>query len=168
MNAVVAASFLAMGMVGGGSLQAPVELDRTLQRVYGTAIMASDLKQVRELKLLPEAGAGEQSVLAALENRLLVLREVSRVSPEEPSPEAIAERRAAWRASLPAGTDVAAVMARVGMSEQALNGWFRDDLRTAAYMDQRFGRTAPAVRANMIAEWLRDLRRRANLIGKQP
>jgi hypothetical protein len=59
-------------------------------------------------------------------------------------------------------------MARVGMSEQALNGWFRDDLRTAAYMDQRFGRTAPADRANMIGDWLRDLRRRANLIGKQP
>jgi len=42
-------------------------------------------------------------------------------------------------------------MARVGTSDQGLDGWFRDDLLIAAYLDQRFGAQADAARATRIA-----------------
>jgi hypothetical protein len=157
---------MAIGVLTGAAGLAQIEVDRTLQRVYGTPVMLSDVREARVLKLVPEAASGDAAVQTALENRLLVLHEVSRVAPVEPSPDAIVARRRAWAASWPPGTDLAAAMARTGTSEQALDGWFRDDLLIAAYLDQRFGTQADAARAARVADWIADLRRRANLPGK--
>jgi len=141
-----------------------VEIDRTVEHVYGTAIMASDMRQAKQLRLLPDAGESDNRVLTALENRLLLLREVGRqATPISPAPAAIAARRQAWAGSWPAGTDVAAVLRTAGMTDQALDGWFRDDLRIAAYIDLRFGASADEARATRVAEWIAELRRRANL-----
>jgi hypothetical protein len=167
MRAHIAGLVLVGGLAAGVPGLAQTEIDRTLQRVYDTAIMASDIRQVRLLRLLPEAGAGDQATLTALENRLLILREVGRVSTKEPGEDAIAQRRQAWHEALPAETDVPALLARAAMSDQALNGWFRDDLRMAEYMEQRFGRGTQAERTALIAEWIHELRRRANLTGKR-
>jgi hypothetical protein len=52
-------------------------------------------------------------------------------------------------------------MTRAGMTDQALDGWFRDELRINAYINQRFGQVPD--RATRISSWLSDLRRRANL-----
>jgi hypothetical protein len=140
-----------------------VELDRTLQRVYETPIMASDVRRVRMLRLTSSAGGSDEEVLTVLENRLLVLREVARGAVAEPSAVMIKSRRDAWASAWPPGTDVTALMARSGMTDQALNGWFRDELIIETYYDQRFGQANDARRAERIAEWTRDLRRRANL-----
>ena len=145
-----------------------VELDRTLQRVYGTPIMSSDVRQVRLLRLISAGAGSDEAILTALENRLLMLREVARGSIAEPPPVRIAARRDAWAASWPPGTDLPALMARAGMTDQALNGWFRDDLHIEGYLDQRFGQPDDARRAARIADWVRDLRARANLPAKQP
>lgn len=142
---------------------AQVEIDRTLQRVYGTPIMASDVRQVRLLKLMGAGSDSESAVLTALENRALMLREVSRGAAADPTDVEIAARRQAWWASWPAGTDVPALMARAGMNQQGLDGWFRDDLQIEAYLDQRFGPAAATKRSTRIADWVRDLRQRANL-----
>jgi hypothetical protein len=166
MRAFVPVTVAATVLMAGVSGFAQVEVDRTLSRVYGAAIMLSDVRQAGVLKLVPEAAAGDDAVQAALENRLLVLREVARGAPAEPDREAVAARRRAWTASWPPGADLASAMARVGMSDQALDGWFRDDLLMAAYLDQRFGAQADAARAARIAAWIADLRRRANLPGK--
>ena len=142
---------------------AQVELDRTLQRVYGTPIMTSDVRQVRLLRL---AGAGvdtDVQIQTFLENRLLMLREVAHGAGTEPDAAVIAARRRAWEATWPAGTDLPALMARAGLSDQALTGWFRDDLHIEAYLNQRFGQVADARRAARVSDWIRDLRRRANL-----
>jgi hypothetical protein len=167
MRRVLVSALCAAGLLSGAKAAGQqVEIDRTLQHVYGTAIMLSDVRQARELKLVPEAGAGDDAVQRALENRLLVLREVSRVAPAPPAREAVDARRRSWTASWPPGTDLAAIMARVGANDQQLDGWFRDDLLMAAYLDQRFGTQADAARAARIAEWIAELRRRANLPGK--
>jgi hypothetical protein len=158
---------VAVGAGLAAAAAAQVEVDRTLQRVYGTPIMASDVRQVRLLKLVPEAGS-DAAALTALENRLLILREVSRVAAPEPDREAIQARRGAWAAGWPPGTDLGALMARVGMTDQALDGWFRGDLQIAAYLDQRFGTPDAAGRASRLAEWITELRRRANIGGKIP
>ncbi|HEX5069084.1 MAG TPA: hypothetical protein VFV78_02625 [Vicinamibacterales bacterium] len=159
---------LATGLLAAPPRQA-VEIDRTLQHVYNTAIMASDVRQCRQLRLLPEAGAGDERILTALENRLLLLREVSRQAPTtaQPSAAAIAARRQAWTGAWPPGTDVPGLLKANGMTEQALDGWFRDDLRIAAYVDLRFGATADDARSARVADWIAELRRRANLSDRQ-
>lgn len=163
MRGNLCAVTLAVALLAVAPMRAQVEVDRTLQHVYGTTIMQSDVRQARLLKLVPEAGAGDDAVLRALENRLLILHEVSRAPAADPGREAIAARRRAWTASWPPGTDLAAAMARVGATDQALDGWFRDDLLIAAYIDQRFGAQADAARATRILDWIAELRRRANL-----
>jgi len=143
------------------SAQTPVEIDRTLQRVYGTAIMASDVRQARILRLVTPAPASDEAWLTALENRLLILHEAARAAIPEPAAPQIAARRQSWMASSPAGTDVARELQRAGMTDRGLDGWFRDDLRIETYLQQRFPQDPK--RDERIAAWIKDLRHRANL-----
>ena len=140
-----------------------VELDRTLVRVYGTPIMASDARQVRLLRLLTGVGDSDEAIQTALENRLLMLREVARGAITEPSAVVTTSRRQSWAASWPPGTDLPALMARARMSDRVLNGWFRDKLHIEAYLDQRFGQADDARRSARVADWVRDLRIRDSL-----
>jgi hypothetical protein len=160
--AMMAAAMLTLAAAATAA-QKPIEIDRTLQRVHGTPIMASDVRQARLLRLV-DAAATDDEILRALENRLLVLHETARNERIEPKAEAIQARRKEWASAWPAGTDLPALLARAGATDQWLDGWIRDELRIAAYLDQRFGRTAE--RAMRIETWLNDLRRRANLIVK--
>jgi hypothetical protein len=147
--------------VAGVSAQTPVEIDRTLQRVNGTAIMRSDVRQARLLRLLNPAPASDDAILTALENRLLMLGEAARAAIAEPAAAQIAARRQAWTATWPSAADLAAQLQRAGMSDRALDGWLRDDLRIESYVEQRF--PPDPKRDERIAAWIRDLRLRANL-----
>ena len=160
--------FLAMAafaLAGSVALAQQAELDRSVQRVYGSVIMASDVRQVRLLKL---AGGADSDAAAqtALENRLLILREVSLGNVPEPAADRIAAKRDAWRSTWPPSTDVNALLTRAGMTPQALDGWFRDELRIEAYLESRFPQTSDPRRADRINGLISDLRRRANLSGK--
>ena len=143
-----------------------VELDRTLERIYDSVVTTSDVRQVRILKLA-EGGADTDAVAqTTIENRLLIMRELARGAVPEPTPERIAEKREAWRKTWPASTDIPALLARAGMSTQALDGWFRDELKIEAFLAVRFPQIADTRRAERIANWINDLRRRANLAAK--
>jgi len=86
------------GMVG---LSAQVELDRILSRVNGKIVTHSDVRQAQQLKLVDEVGS-EAATQRALENRLLLLGELSRTSSALP-PATSAEldaRRREWEATL--------------------------------------------------------------------
>jgi len=143
-----------------------VEVDRTLERVYGSVIMTSDVRQVRMLKLAEAGADSDAAAQATIENRLLILRELSRGNVAEPTADRIAERRDAWKRTWPASTDTTALLAKAGMSSQALDGWFRDELRIEAYVNERFPVSTDPRRGERIASWISDLRRRANLSGK--
>jgi hypothetical protein len=156
----------ALVVIATGASAQQVEIDRTLQRVGTTPIMLSDVREARLLKLVPEAGGNDDAILTALENRLLMLSEANRMPGAEPARDQIAARRQAWRATWPAGTDVPALMVSAGTTDQDLDGWFRDDLRIATYLDQRFGQAGDPMRAKRISDWLTELRRRANLIRR--
>ena len=162
----LAIGVLAVYATIAASAQTPVEIDRTLQRVYGAAIMSSDLRQVRMLRLVMPVPENDAAAQTALENRMLILHEAARAALDEPAPAQIAARRQVWASSWPAGTDLPTLVERAGMSDRGLDGWFRDDLRTEAYLQQRFSQ-ADAKRDERIAEWIRDLRQRANLTGKR-
>jgi hypothetical protein len=142
--------------------QTAVEIDKTVSRVYETAIMSSDVRQIRLLRLPDAAANSDREALLLLENRLLMLREAARGEVAEPTPDQIAARRKAWESSLAPGTDLPALLRRAGMSDRALDGWFRDDLLIQAHIQQRFGDAEPR-RAERVAAWITTLRLRANL-----
>ena len=154
------ATFVALFGLAAVPMAAQVEIDKTLSRIYGAALMSSDVRQAKLLRLVPSATT-DDAVLAALENRLLILHETAKNARLEPAKEAIEAAKDSWRRGLPQGSDVTALMTRAGMTEQTLDGWFRDDLRVAAYLNQRFG-TVPDREAR-ISSWVSDLRRRAGL-----
>lgn len=161
MRAVIVGLILS----GFAAVQKPVEIDRTLRRVHGAAIMASDVRQARLLRLVGSASGSDDAALTALENRLLMLRDAVQAAVGEPQAPQIAARRKTWTDSWPAGTDLPALLDQCGMTDRGLDGWFRDDLRIEAHLDQRFG--APgARREDRITAWIRDLRLRANLVVK--
>ena len=143
-----------------------VELDRTLERVYDSVVTTSDVRQVRLLKLAEGGADTDAAAQTTIENRLLIKRELSRSTVEEPAADRVAEKREAWRKTWPASTDIPALLARAGMSTQALDGWFRDELKIEAFLAGRFPQIADPKRAERINSWINDLRRRANLSAK--
>ena len=158
--------------VVGLALAAPVlraqqvEMDRTLERIYDSVVTTSDVRQVRILKLAEGSADTDAAAQTAIENRLLIMRELARGTVAEPAPDRIAEKREAWRKTWPASTDIPALLARAGMSAQALDGWFRDELKIEAFLALRFPQIADSRRSERINAWISDLRHRANLSGK--
>ncbi|MBI3048913.1 MAG: hypothetical protein HYY76_11460 [Acidobacteria bacterium] len=183
-------------------LSAQQLLDRVVARVNGIAITLSDVKAVLALGLVDvPAGAGEEVAVERLIDRQLVLAEVARFAPPEPSPAAVAREVAAITER--SGGRLAAIMEATGLDEGRLRDIARDNLRIATYLDQRFGPTVqlteeevlqyyrmhpeeftrdgrlmPFVdadelareragaerRAATIAQWMRDLRGRADIV----
>lgn len=155
------ASLLAALLVVHTSAQ--VMVDRTLAIVGGRTITLSDARGALALGLVegrqPSADVVEAAVLQRLVDRELMLREAERYRPPEPAADRIESGVAAARARAGGGEAAAAVLREHGFSEERLLAWVRDDLRIAAYLQQRFA--ADERRADLIADWLADLRRRA-------
>ncbi len=129
------------------NVQSAVVLDKILAIVNGEVVTMSDVRAARELKLVagPEA-LTEDGVLDALIERRLTIAEVGRYTSAEPAAADVERRRKTWEASLPRGTDTATVLRAVGMRDAALAAWFKDDLRLAAYLEQRFTAAAQPTR----------------------
>jgi hypothetical protein len=162
MRGLLIGALVMVAAAAAGRAQQPIEIDRTLRRVYDTAIMASDVREARLLKLVPEAGAGDEAVQRALENRLLILHEMARAQPIDPGRDLVADRRQRWTSSWPAGTDLPALMTKCGTTQEALDGWFRTDLQITRFLTERFPQN-DAARDAKINDWIADLRKRANL-----
>lgn len=170
IGAGVVALVAATSVVAGRQASQSIDLDKTVQRVNGTPIRTSDIREARMLKLLPGAPSDDAAVQTGLENRLLMLSEVTRQATVDrsgdPTQDAIAARRRTWTGSWPPGTDVPALINSAGTTDQALDGWFRDDLKIAAYLNRRFGPAADAERDKRVNDWVADLRRRANFTAR--
>ena len=122
-------------------------LDRLLAIVNGEVVTLSDVRAARQLKLIGGADAmSDDQLLDAIIERRLTIAEVARYTAAEPPAAEVEAHRKAWEATLPPGTSVPAVLAAVGMREAALTAWFRDDVRLAAYLDQRFTAAAQPTR----------------------
>ena len=177
-------------------------LDRVVARVNDYAITLSDMKAALALGLVEvPADATEQAVVERLVDRQLVLIEVARFAPPEPSPAAVAREVDAIKART--GERLAAIMEASGLDEARLRDIARDTLRIDAYLNQRFGPTAQLSeeevlqyyrmhpdeftregrlvpfgeaddlarerasaerRAATVAQWMRDLRARADIV----
>ena len=120
--------------------------------------------------------------LTAVIDRVLMLNEVRRVTPAEPSPAAIEARVARIRQRFAAPADLSRVLAARGLDETVLKLFAADDLRLASYLDERFSaaaqptdeeirqageaarqRLADDRRRTLIGAWAAELRRRADV-----
>jgi hypothetical protein len=159
------------------SVQAPVVLDRTLAIVGGRTITLSDARTAAALGLLRGAGTAAapaeddgRAVTAALVERLvereLMLREAERYAPAEPAAAAVAARLADAERRAGGAEALAAVLRAGGFTDGRLRAWVRDDLRIESYLGQRFA--ADDRRADLIADWVSDLRRRSTVVTFAP
>jgi len=140
-------------------------IERVLAVVAGQIIMLSDVTAARDLRLETSEGAPDpiRAVLSKLIDRELILAEVERYAPSEPTGDAVENELATVRARFAAGQELDAVLARSGLDENQLRDVLRQNLRIRAYMDQRFA-AAGDRRQEMVEQWVAGLRRRADVI----
>jgi hypothetical protein len=181
----------------------PELLDRTLALIGGQPITLSDARAAMALGLVAADRSADPipGVTARLVDRELILREVQRYAPAPPSQSAVDARIAEIQKGLADPAAMTRVLDNYGFTEARLRAWVRDDLRTQAYLAQRFasastptdtevaqayararaefdktGQTfeqaAPIIRdrlvasrrAELIADWVSDLRRRTDVV----
>src|SRR5262245_46680955 len=115
-------------------------LDRIVARVDGYPITLTDLKAAVALGIgnVPP-GAPEASAIELLVDRQLMLAEVERFAPPEPSATEIAGEVDAMTAR--AGGRLAAVTEETGVDQARIRELARESLRIQGYLNQRFGTT---------------------------
>jgi hypothetical protein len=97
----------------------------------------TDVRAARELGLIETRDTAESAGLQQTIERQLVLDEVARFSPPDPSDPAIAEEVAAMKSRAGPGFD--ALVIATGLDEPKLRQLARETLRIRAYVAQRFG-----------------------------
>jgi len=102
-------------------------------------------------------------VLDKLIDRELVLAEVDRYAPPEPEAAAVDREIARVHDRFASAQAFEAALERSGIDDKHLRETLRQDLRAAAYLDQRFA-SAGDRRAQLVTEWVTGLRRRADVI----
>jgi hypothetical protein len=140
-------------------------IDRVLAVVAGQLITQTDVTAAADLGLQTADGAADpvRAVLNKLIDRELVLAEVDRYAPAEPTTEAVSGEMLRVRQRFASAADFDAALARSGIDQQHLRETLRQDLRIRAYLDQRFSET-PDRRLNAVDEWMASLRRRGGVV----
>jgi hypothetical protein len=142
-------------------------IDRVLAVVAGQPITLSDVTAARELGLQPIATGSSvdpvRTVLNALIDRELILAEVERYAPAEPPTDAVDREVMRVRSGFPTADAFAAALAHAGLTDNALRARLRDNLRIAAYLDQRFA-AAQTRRQAVLDDWLAGLRNRGDIV----
>jgi hypothetical protein len=138
-------------------------IERTLAIVGGQVITLSDARAAAALGLVedPAVTAGVVAITARLIDRMLMLREVQRYAPPEPTDLEIDERLATVRARFADDNAFRHALDAGGFTDSRLRAWIRDDLRIASYLNQRF---AGDRRAELVADWIADLHRRTPVV----
>jgi hypothetical protein len=159
VGAVLIAAVLASGAAGAETI------DRLLAVVAGQLIMLSDVTAATDLGLQSADGAPDpvRAVLSKLIDRELVLAEVDRYSPAEPTADAVDREIQRVRQRFPSQDAFESALARSGMDDAHLRETLRQDLRMRAYLDQRFS-ASPDQRLNAINDWVAGLRRRGGVV----
>lgn len=132
-------------------------LDRTLAIVAGQPITLSDARAAIALGLI-DPGTSANSipeVAMQLVDRELILREVQRYSPAGPAPSALDARLDEIRARFADAAGLTRVLDAHGFSEARLRAWVRDDLRTQAYLAQRFASASTPTDTEIVAVYTR-------------
>jgi hypothetical protein len=124
----------------GRPVLAQTLVDRVVARVTGTVILLSDVRAAVMFGLVEGAAESEDAVEQMVQRSLLV-EEVNRFPPPEPSAEAVDAELARLR--MRAGVSLEEVERLTGLSPDNVKLLARDRLRVQTYIDQRFGLTVP-------------------------
>lgn len=159
-------AFALIAMMVGAAAPADEVIDRVLAVVAGDLIMQSDVRAARELGLVMPGDAADpdRTVLAQLIDRALILDEVERYAPPEPSLEALNRAFADVRGRFTSDEAFNSVLARVGFDEKQLRALLRQNLRIKNYLDQRFAGETNERGSAIIAAWVAGLRSRATVV----
>jgi hypothetical protein len=159
-------------------------IDRVLAILPGQIVTLSDVEAAIDFGLV-EMPSGTDRIavgLTALVDRMLMLNEVRRVVPPEPTDAAIAARVARIRQRFSSPAELSRALAVRGIEESVLRIYAADDLRLASYLDERFSAASQPTdeeirqagesarqtltaerRQTLITAWTADLRRRADV-----
>jgi hypothetical protein len=140
-------------------------IDRVLAVVVGQVITLTDVTLARDLGLQASGTAADpvRAILSKLIDRELVLNEVDRYGPPEPSAEAVDRELTLVRERFASAPAFEAALARSGADQNQLRETLRQDLRIGAYEDQRFS-PADSRRQALIDAWIGGLRRRGDVV----
>jgi hypothetical protein len=159
-------------------------IDRVLAILPGQIITKSDVEAALELGMVEVPGDRDRlsEGLSAVIDRVLMLNEVRRVQPPEPSPAAIDARIARIRQRFSSQAEMTRMLASSGIDEEILRIHAADDLRLATYLDERFSaasqpteaevrqvgeasreRLAAERRQTLVGAWIAELRRREDV-----
>ena len=139
------------------------ELDRIVARVNNRIITQSEVRQARMLQLVDDTSSDE-ATRRALENRILILGDLSRSSSLPPtSGDDLAARHKQWESRVGGRSRGTQLLDEAGMTEKGLDAWLSDDLRIRAYLQRQFGALPEADRSRAVDDWIARLRQRAGL-----
>jgi len=124
----------------GVSLAAQTLLDRVVARVNGSVILLSDVRAAVLFGLVDGPAESDDAVEQMVQRALLV-EEVNRFPPPEPTAEAIESELARLRTR--AGVSCDEVERTTGLTPDNVRLLARDRLRIQGYIDERFGLTVP-------------------------
>jgi hypothetical protein len=147
------AALVVLLAVSGVAARQDTLVERTVAVVGGTAITLSDVQTALALGLIEAVGPdADAEGVVRLVGRWLILHEVARFAPPEPAQSDVDARLAAVSARAGSPEALAALLTRGGFTPGRLAAWVRDDLRIAAYLDQRFATAGVASEAD-VAEY---------------
>ena len=129
-------------------------IDRILAVVSGSSlILQSDVTAARRLGLVtvPAEGDQVQRVLDRLIERRLMLMEVDRYGPPEPSGADVDRAVGEIDKRIGSGERLDAILRESGFTVDQLRLYVRDDLRIRAYLEQRFGTSLIAAEEEILA-----------------
>jgi hypothetical protein len=179
-NVVLGFAFI---LLCGGVATAEI-IDRVLAILPGQIITLSDVQAAIDLGLVEPAEGADRiaSGLSAVIDRVLMLNEVRRVMPPEPSAAAVEARIARIRQRFDSPAALSRVLLASGIDETVLGVYAADDLRLASYLEERFSaasqptdvevrqageaarpRLAAERRQSLVSAWVAELRRRADV-----
>lgn len=161
-------------------------IDRILAVVTGQIITKTDVDAARALGLIEvragDAQSADDAALQALIDRVLMLSEVRRVVPRQPTEAAITARVAAIRERFASSAALQQALDASGISEPVIRIYAEDDVSLAAYLDERFSAAAEPTdqeilqageanrrkladerRRTLVSAWVAELRRRADI-----
>ena len=142
-------------------------IDRILAVVGTQPLTLSEVAAAIQFELVAvPPGTKDQTgyALDRLIDRRLMLTEVDRFQPPEPDPSEITTQLDRLQARLGSAEAFDKALAVTGTTRDQLRRYFRDNLRTTTYINQRFGTILdPVERDESIAAWVRELRRRAQI-----
>jgi peptidyl-prolyl cis-trans isomerase SurA len=154
MSKVCKSTVMVLALVVASSANVRAEIiDRVLAVVNGTVILQSDSRGALRLGLV-EMPAGPEALRAVLDRlieRQLVLIEVNRSGSVELNEDEVEARMAQVRGRFATDAELQAALDENGLTPAQVRSFIRDDLRMAAYLQQRFGTTLEPSEAEVLA-----------------